>query len=185
MVYRFRLVSDEVDDFKREIEIDADDNFLKLGKAICDAVGYDLPPMCSFFTCDSGWEKDREITLEDMGADSSQDVRLMDETIISDLIEDEGQRLIFVFDYITDRAFFIELKQSRPGEYLDAPKTVSSVGEAPAQHVDLDDFESQIDAKITKAAETSDFDADLDFDTESFDDEDIANLGSYDPDDLV
>lgn len=29
----------------------------------------------------------------------------MDECPLSDFIEDEGQRLIFVFDYMTDRAF--------------------------------------------------------------------------------
>ncbi len=40
MVFNFRLVSDEVDNFKREIQIDAGATFLDLRNAICDAVGY-------------------------------------------------------------------------------------------------------------------------------------------------
>ena len=100
MIYKFRIVSDEVDNFKREIAIDADATFLSLRNAICESVGYDKGQMNSFFLCDNGWEKGKEITLEDMGSDSSEDVYLMDESVISDFIEDEGQRLIFVFDYL-------------------------------------------------------------------------------------
>ena len=49
MVYKFRIVSDEVDNFRREIEIDADSTFLALRNAICDSVGYDKNQMSSFF----------------------------------------------------------------------------------------------------------------------------------------
>lgn len=180
MIYRFRMVSDEVDDFLREIEIDADAKFIDLRNAIDKAVGYEPSPMCSFFICDDGWEKGREITLEDMGADSSSDYYLMDETPILDYVEDEGQRLIYVFDYLTDRAFFLELKESRPGEYIDAAKTVKSVGKAPEQHVDLDEFDEKIDAKA--AAQAAKGDLDFDFDDDSYgdnlyNDEDIADFG--------
>ncbi len=173
MVYKFRIVSDEVDNFKREIDIDADATFLDLRNAICDAVGYDKSQMNSFFICDEGWEKGREITLEDMGSDSSEDVYLMDETIISDHIEDEGQRLIFVFDYLTDRAFFIEMKRSTPGRTLKDPICTLSMGQAPAQFIDLDDFEAGIDAKAAASAKNAAADLDEDFygSTEFNDDE--------------
>ena len=78
MIFNFRLVSDEVEKFKREIKIDADATFLDLRDAICDSVGYDKGQMCSFFLCDDSWEKVREITLEDMGLDTSEDSYLMD-----------------------------------------------------------------------------------------------------------
>lgn len=104
MIFNFRLVSDEVDNFRREINIDADATFLDLRNAICDSVGYDKNQMCSFFLCDNNWEKGKEITLEDMGSDSDEDIYLMDETVLSDFVDD-GQRLIFVFDYMTDRWF--------------------------------------------------------------------------------
>jgi hypothetical protein len=175
MVYKFRLVSDEVDNFRREIDIDADATFLTLRNAICDSVGYDKNQMNSFYLCEDGWEKDKEITLEDMGSDSSEDVYLMDECIISDFIEDEGQRMMFVFDYLTDRAFFIEMKRSEPGKTLQDPICSLSMGQAPPQTVDMDEFEAKIDIK---AASATDMDADFygsdeynadEFDPEAFD----------------
>ena len=86
MIYNFRIVSDEVDNFKREIQIDADATFLDLRNAICDSVGYDKTQFSSFFMCDEGWEREQEICLEDMGSDSSQDVYLMEDTPLSDFI---------------------------------------------------------------------------------------------------
>lgn len=178
MVYKFRLVSDEVDNFRREIDIDADATFLTLRNAICESVNYDKNQMSSFFLCEDGWEKDKEITLEDMGCDSSEDALLMDECIISDYIEDEGQRLIFVFDYMTERSFFLELKRAQPGKTLQDPVCSLAMGQAPAQFVDLDVFDAKIDAKAAAAAAAADLDADFygsdefnadEFDAEGFD----------------
>ena len=147
MIFNFRLVSDEVDNFKREIEIDADDTFLDLRNAICDAVQYDRSEMCSFFLCDDSWEKEKEITLEDMGTDSDEDTYLMDECILSDYLDDEGQKLMFVFDYMTDRAFFLQLKKIITGKSLKDPVCTLSMGKAPDQHIDMKRFEAEIDAK--------------------------------------
>ena len=127
MIFNFRIVSDEVDNFKREIQIDADATFLDLRNAICDSVGYDKGQFSSFFLCDDGWERNQEICLEDMGSDSSEDVYLMEDTPLSDFIEDDGQRLVWVFDYMTDRSFFIEMKKSIPGKSLRDPISLSNV----------------------------------------------------------
>ncbi len=159
MIFNFRLVSDEVDHFKREIQIDADATFLDLKNAICDSVGYDKNEMCSFFLCDSGWEKEKEITLEDMGTDPDQDSYIMEDCVLRDFIDDEGQRLIFVFDYLTDRSFFIEVKKVITGKDLKDPVCSMSVGHAPAQHVDMDRFEKDLDAMAAaKASSIDDFD---------------------------
>jgi hypothetical protein len=155
MIFNFRLVSDEVDNFRREISIDADATFLDLSNAICDSVGYDKNQMCSFFLCDDNWEKRMEITLEDMGSDSDQDVYLMDETILSDYIDD-GQRLIYVFDYVTDRCFFIEMKKSVPGKNLKDPICTTSMGNPPKQLMDLDEFEAKNNAAAS-AGSSSDY----------------------------
>ncbi|MDE5688148.1 MAG: plasmid pRiA4b ORF-3 family protein [Paramuribaculum sp.] len=176
MIYRFRIVSDEVDNFKREISIDADATFLDLRNAICDSVNYDKGQMNSFFLCDEGWEKGREITLEDMGSDISDDVYLMDECVLGDYLEDEGQRLIFVFDYLTDRSFFIELKKTEPGKTLKDPVCTVAMGNPPAQFVDLDDFEAKIDAKAAKAAQATDIDEDF-YGSEEFNDDEFDTAG--------
>ncbi len=61
MIFNFRIVSDEVDNFKREIKIDAEATFLDLKNAICDAVGYDKNQMSSFFLCDRNWEDRKSV----------------------------------------------------------------------------------------------------------------------------
>lgn len=179
MIFNFRLVSDEVDNFKREIEIDADDTFLDLRNAICDAVKYDRSEMCSFFLCDDSWEKEKEITLEDMGTDSDEDTYLMDECILSDYLDDEGQKLMFVFDYMTDRAFFLQLKKIITGKSLKDPVCTLSMGKAPDQHIDMKRFEAEIDAKAAKQASLEDFGEDFDedgYNEDEFDPEGFSDL---------
>ncbi len=179
MIFNFRLVSDEVDNFKREIEIDADDTFLDLRNAICDAVQYDRSEMCSFFLCDDSWEKEKEITLEDMGTDSDEDTYLMDECILSDYLDDEGQKLMFVFDYMTDRAFFLQLKKIITGKSLKDPVCTLSMGKAPDQHIDMKRFEAEIDAKAAKQASIEDFGEDFDedgYNEDEFDPEGFSDL---------
>lgn len=175
MVFNFRIVSDEVDNFKREINIDADATFLDLRNAICDSVGYSKNEMSSFFLCDENWEKEKEITLEDMGSDSDEDVWLMDDSILSDFIEDEGQHLLFVFDYMTDRAFFIKMKEIMPGKSLKDPVCTISMGTPPPQTVDMEEFDAKIDIKATTISDideefygSDEYNAD-EFDAEGFD----------------
>jgi len=152
MIFNFRIVSDEAENFKREIQIDADATFLDLKNAICDSVAFDKNQMCSFFMCDDRWEKEKEITLEDMGSDSDQDVYLMEDSVLSDFIDDEGQRLMFTFDYFTDRSFFLEMKEMITGRKLKDPVCSLSVGKAPEQFVSLVEFEAKTDAKAAAAA---------------------------------
>lgn len=172
MIFTFRIVSDEVDNFKREIKIDGTATFLDLKNAICDCVGYDKEQMSSFFLCDRNWDKEKEITYEDMGSDADQDVWLMDESVLSDFIDDEGQRLLYVFDYITDRAFFIEMTEIVTGRSLKDPVCSLSLGHAPQETVDLDEFDAKIDAKQAAVAATDldeDFYGDQDYNADEFD----------------
>lgn len=56
MIYKFLIVSEEVDDFKRVIKIDSEATFKELNDAILDSVGYSHNEMTSFFICDDDWE---------------------------------------------------------------------------------------------------------------------------------
>lgn len=47
MLFRFLILSDEADDFKREIKIDSESTFLDLQNAILDSVGYTKDQMTS------------------------------------------------------------------------------------------------------------------------------------------
>ena len=98
MIYRFIFVSDEVDDFYREIQIDSEASFLDFHNAILESVGYPDDQMTSFFICEDNWEKREEITREEMNTSSDVDSWVMESTRISELVEDEKQRLIYIFD---------------------------------------------------------------------------------------
>lgn len=160
MIFRFLLLSDEVDNFKREIQIDSEATFLDLHNAILKSVGFTDDQMCSFFICDDDWSKKTEITLVDMGTSSDEDNYIMEDTRLEELLEDEHQKLLFVFDYMTERAFFMELREIIPGKDLKDALCTKSEGNPPAQVVSLDEFES----KNTSTDIDEDFYGDSDFD---------------------
>lgn len=113
MVYKFRIISDEVDDFLREIKIDSEASFYDLHEAILKSTGYKDDQMTSFFICDDDWEKETEITLEDMGTGSSEeDTYVMKDTRLSELLEDEKQKLLYVFDPLAERVFSLNYLKS-------------------------------------------------------------------------
>ena len=87
MVFRFLILSDEVDDFKREIKIDSEATFLDLYNAIMDSVGYTKDQMCSFFICDDDWSKNTEITLVEMDTSSEVDNYIMEDTRLEELLK--------------------------------------------------------------------------------------------------
>lgn len=140
MIFRFIIISDEVDDFMREIQIDSDATFLDFHKAIQESCGYEDGQMTSFTMCENGWEKAEEITLEDMGKDASEDTYVMSETKLSEFLEDEKQHLLYTFDPLADRIFFIELAEIITRKNLSEPKVTRKHGEAPQQTLDFDEL---------------------------------------------
>lgn len=168
MIYKFKFVSDEVVNFAREIEIDSESSFLILRNAILDSVDYSKDELDSFLICDDDWEGHEEVTLEDMGTSSDKDIWLMDDTPIADLVEEEGQKLRFIFDYLTERSFFMELVDMRSGS-MSAPICCLKKGNPPVQSVSIDEFEKKVDTLISTSVD--DLDNDFYGDTEFNEDE--------------
>lgn len=140
MLYRIKFISDEVEGFVREIKIDSDATFLDLNGAILKACGYPDDQMTSFYVCDEEWERREQITREDMAepGHEDEDLYVMASTPLSDFIEEEEQKLEFVFDPFSERVFFLDVKELIPGEHLSAPEVSRSLGEAPVQIQDMD-----------------------------------------------
>ena len=133
MVYKFTILSDEVDTFVREIGIDSEASFFDLHNAILDSVDYEKNQMTSFFICSDDWEKGQEVTLVETESSSEYDNLVMDETKLEDLISDENQKLIYVFDMMSDRVFFMELTEIVPRQSLDKAVCLTTEGNAPIQ----------------------------------------------------
>ena len=185
MIYRFTIISDEVDDFVREIQIDPEATFFDLHEAILNAANYTNDQMTSFFICDDDWEKEKEITLEEMDNNPEMDSWIMKETRLNELIEDEKQKLLYVFDYMTERCFFIELSEIITGKEIKGAKCTKKSGEAPKQTVDFEEMAAGGGSLDLDENFYGDQDFDMeDFDAEGFDVNDGAAGGgsSYDED---
>lgn len=172
MVYKFRLLSDEVEDFRRDIEIDSDATFLDLHKAILESVNYPDDQMTSFFICNDKWIKEVEITREEMDSMSEEDSYVMEECVLGDLVEDEKQKLMYVFDPLGDRVFYMELSKIEFGKSCDAATCVKSTGDAPKQTLNFDELMS----KEVAGAANDDIDEDF-YGSDSYNDDDIDEEG--------
>lgn len=140
MIYKFLVGSEEAENFKLEISIDAEDTFLRLRNTILEAAGYSKEEMDSFYICDEDWNREKEVTYMDMGSDSDEDVWIMEDTRLDELLEDEGQKLKFVFDYMTERYFYMKLKETVPGKNLHDPLCSRKEGKAPKESMSFEEI---------------------------------------------
>ena len=178
MIYKFVMLSDEVDNFVREIAIDAEATFFDLHNAILDSVGFVKDQMTSFFLCNEDWEKKEEITLIEMNVGSEYDNYVMEDSVLSDFVSEEDQKLLYVFDNISDRVFFLELKEITDGKNLKKPVVALSIGEAPQQVTIDDDF-----ANILKDDFDENFYGDEDYDINELDEDGFEmDINSFDDD---
>ena len=134
LVYTFRMISNEEDNFSRDFEIRADQTFFDLHLTIQNNLGYDKSQMASFVLTNEKWEKQEEITLFDMRDEPTEDAMIMDKINLGQVCRDLKQKLLYVYDFFSDRCFFIELvniEEEDPGaEY---PRCTRAKGKIPVQ----------------------------------------------------
>ncbi len=177
MVYRFLILSDEDENFRRELRINADATFLQLNDFLLASLGYDNHELTTFHLCDEEWHKEREITLLDMSFDESNSSLLMSECKLSDLLEEEGEHLFFVFDMLAERGLFMELAElDEEAEEL-VPRISFSQGDAPVQMIDLESASNRLS---TLEEDNFDMSFDDDFVSDDFDASELDDYGVYD-----
>lgn len=149
MIYKFRAISNESDDFFRDIEIEDTDHFFSLHQLIQNSVNYDKSQIASFYTSNGNWEKLDEITIIDMSDFSKEKKYVMHKTIIKELVKKKKDKILYVFDFFSERAFFIELTDIHEAEKgKKYPRLVNGNGKAPVQIIEgveqSDDFNTEI-----------------------------------------
>lgn len=138
MIHKFRLISNEDEEFIREFSINSSSSFLDFHKAIIKNLNYSDQLMTSFFLCNNNWEKQQEITLIEMGVGSDIPITEMSKVKIEDVCKREGQKLLYVFDMLMERSFFIDLFEIHDVKFdLKEPKCTLSEGYPPKQSDDL------------------------------------------------
>jgi len=125
MIFLFRIISDENPDFIRDLVAGGSDTFLDVHHTLQKELGYDPAQLASFFITNQQWEKELEITLIDMMQEPGVRCYTMDQVTLEEHIRDLNQRMLYLFDFFSDRAFFIELIEM---EDQDSPRLTPFIG---------------------------------------------------------
>ena len=160
MIYKIRVILDTKEDIFRDLEIENANTLEDFHNAITQAFGFIGNEMASFYTCDAEWNQDEEIALFDM-SESGSKVRLMNETLLSDALNKNTPKLIYVYDFFTMWTFFVELAdivEKEDGRTY--PNILFSFGELPDSPPEKN-FESKSTDTLNDDFENYD---DLDFD---------------------
>lgn len=139
MIFKFRMLSDESDDFVRDYEVPYDMNLADFHAYVRDSIGYSPAEMASIFVSDAQWSKLREFTSVDMGLEEdTEDDNLplpMERVGLGQIVREKFERLIYVFDIFAERQFFIELIESKFAEEgAEYPRMTAAAGEPPLQY---------------------------------------------------
>lgn len=144
MVYKFRVILDAEEDIFRDISILDNDTLEDLHNAIVNAFGFDGLEVASFYTCDDTWNQEDEIPMFDAG-DIPGENKIMSDYLLSDILNEDQTKIIYVYDFINMWTFLVELASIEDvvaGNVY--PETIFSHGEMPAEAMEKH-FEADMD----------------------------------------
>lgn len=134
MIYRFRAIldHDSKEDIFRDIEIRKTDTFEDLHNVLTQSFGFDGSEMASFYISNDEWDQGQEIALFDMG--QNDDIRMMNETIIEDVVDGDHTKLIYVYDFLNMWTFLLELGEIvDEAQGTDYPNLMFVCGQVPSE----------------------------------------------------
>ena len=132
MIYHFQIISQECKDFRLEIKLSNQNTFFDFHSIIQKSLGYESHQLASFFISDRKGMKEKEISLLDMGLNCAA-FYIMQKTPIGNLVHNQGQKLIYTFDFLNDRSLLIELIEVVMAKNLSEPMVMLKKGETPQQ----------------------------------------------------
>jgi hypothetical protein len=133
MVFKFRIISDRVENFVLRINADAKNTFFDLHEAIQDECKYDPSELATFYLADEEWDRGNEIAMFDNSSTRKRTSLTMKNTLLGDYLKDKEDKLIYVFDVINQKSLYIELMEIVMEKKLNAPVVTFNRGMAPSQ----------------------------------------------------
>lgn len=164
MIYRFRAILDHdgKEDIFRDIEIRKTDTFEDLHNVLTQSFGFNGSEMASFYVSNDEWEQGQEIALFDMG--QNEDVRMMNETIIEAIVNEDQTKLIYVYDFLNMWTILVELGEIvEEAQGTDYPNLMFVCGQVPSEAP-----EKQFEVDLSTDDEFDDYRLD-DYDELNFD----------------
>jgi len=133
MIYRFRILLDteQEEDVFRDIEIRESDSLEDLHNVITQSFGFDGLEMASFYLSNDEWDQGEEISMFDVG-EGANSPRTMNETILSDIVNEKQTKLIYVYDFLSMWTFLVELAEiAEEADGTDYPNLMFVKGQIP------------------------------------------------------
>lgn len=155
-IYRFRISFEDFDDVSREIDIKTNQTFEDLHRAFHRSTGYSADKSSSFYVSTDNWIKGDEIAILPNQRKIDNGVALMENSKLSNFIEDPHQKFYYIYNFERPFDFHVELikiiLENDPN--IEYPFLVKSTGEAPK----IIDKNNAGSFAVSSAAASSDFD---------------------------
>jgi len=135
-ILKFRIYWEEDESIYRDIVIKHQQTFLDLHHAILKAYEFDSKHAATFFKSNDAWQRGKEITFEKYDKQYIVDPLIMAEVNIGSQIADPNQKFIYLYDFVKNWNFMVELinvdkEESKKMEY---PSCIRTEGVGPSQY---------------------------------------------------
>ncbi|MDD2346622.1 MAG: hypothetical protein PHY85_10840 [Bacteroidales bacterium] len=184
--YKFRVTTEEVEDFVRDIEVLSNQTFEQFHYFIMESLEISQSELASFFICDQKWRKKQEITLIDMGVEDVQDDSdedddglkvspkipcfVMKDAVLNQFMDDPHQKILYEYNYTNPIIFEIELLRTTQSiQRIEYPRCTQLVGKLPDNKNNIFPIIGEISDDLDIMADFGDDLDESDFDNEVYD----------------
>lgn len=135
-ILKFRIYYEEDDSIYRDVAIKHTQTFVQLHQSILKAYEFDSKHQATFYRSNDSWQRGREITLDKYDRKYQVAPLMMNETTIGSEIRDPNQKFVYVYDFVKNWSFLVELINVSKDESakLDYPAVIKKEGIGPSQY---------------------------------------------------
>jgi len=135
-VLKFRIYFEEDDSIYRDVAIKHTQTFQQLHQVILKAYEFDSKHQATFYRSNDNWQRGREISLARYDKAYKVEPLLMENTAIGSEIKDPNQKFVYVYDFVKNWSFLVELigVSKEESSKIDYPASIKSEGIAPSQY---------------------------------------------------
>lgn len=195
--YKFKVFYDEVEDFVRDVDVLANTNFEDFHLFLYQCLGLQGNEFAAFSICDQKWNKQKEITLMDTSEEDedfenpeyeeedsfSTKSRLpkfvMKDAILKDFITDPHQHILYEYDFMDPKTFYIEFQKAaqteKPEEF---PRCTFQKGSLPVRLTAKDLPQPEVDEASLLLDELEEEEDEFGF-NDGYNEEDYTDLNEF------
>ena len=176
MTYRLLVFSEEEEHFVMEIMAPPSATFYELHCLIQDFCNYQETGNHTFLICNEEWKVKEKVHLrENYSCNLDEDFYLMKDSLLEDLIEEEGQHIAYIYETNSKKSLLIELVENIFSTKTDKPYISRHKGTPPTQKEEIEETAtSTLPATVdttenpTEESDDSTFFSDDELDLEGF-----------------